>query len=488
MQDAPSTDSLSRLAFGSCRKQTKPQPIWEAVAATQPELWLWTGDAIYPSWPSTPALLRDAYAQADADHGQRAMINATRYGVEGVYDDHDFGENDGGRFYPHREAARQIFLDQVLRAPEDSPRRSQEGGLYAARTFGPPTRRVKLVMLDTRYSRDSHTVPSVGGWRVPKAGYLAAMERLACGALGIGRAHAGDVLGEAQWAWLRRELTNSTAAVHLVVSSIQVLTSNPLVESWGHFPAAKARLLRLLQEAAPPGALLLSGDVHFAELLGPSSSSAAPAHARALLEVTSSGLTHACGKGGLARLLCTPMLRLFSRHRLPLTRPHPDSFLSGALPASGGGGGAGGGAGAGAGAGRAGGGAAPPRPDLSGASSVYSGENFGTIDFEWPADGSVVDGGGGGGGGGGAVHIQLRDVHGSPVIEHRLPLGLGHALEAARWRDAQTMPSLFDVAGELRDSCVVVAAVLGVLVLALRRCRSASATLRVGRSFASKSI
>lgn len=458
---------LARLAFGSCRKQTHKQPVWEAVAATQPELWLWTGDAIYPKSPSTPALLRDAYAQADADHGQRAMINATRYGVEGVYDDHDFGENDGGRFYPHREAARQIFLDAVLNAPEDSPRRSQEGGLYGVRTFGPPSRRIKLLMLDTRYSRDTHTVPSVGGWRVPKAGYLAAMERLACGALGIGRAHAGDVLGDAQWAWLRRELTNSTADVHLIVSSIQVLTSNPLVESWGHFPASKARLLRLLEETAPAGALLLSGDVHFAELLGPSSD------ARSLLEVTSSGLTHACGKSGIARLFCTPMLRLFSRHRLPLTRPHPDSFLAGALPASGG----------------PSGGATPPRPDLSGASSVYSGENFGTIDFEWPAAGSGGGGGGGDdrGGGGGAVHIQLRDVHGSPVIEHRLPLGLGHALEAARWREAQTMPSLFDVAGDLRDSCILVAAMLGVLVLVLRRWRPTSAPVRVNRSFDSKS-
>ena len=45
------------------------------------------------------ARVRGAYAQADADHGQRAMINATRYGVEGVYDDHDFGENDGEQFF-----------------------------------------------------------------------------------------------------------------------------------------------------------------------------------------------------------------------------------------------------------------------------------------------------------------------------------------------------------------------------------------------------
>ena len=266
-------EPLRRIAFGSCRKQKQPQPVWDAIAATQPELWLWTGDAIYPKWPTTPALLRDAYEIAEANPGQRAMIASTRYGVEGVYDDHDFGENDGGRWYPHREAGRQLFLDSVLRAPSDSPRRSQEDGLYAARVFGPPGRQVKLVLLDTRYGRDSHAVPSVGAstWLF-KPGYCAAALRLACAALGVGRNHEGEVLGEAQWAWLRRELTNSSASAHLLVSSVQLLTSNPLVESWGHFPASKRRLLALLEEARPAGALVLSGDVHYAEFLGPAAS------------------------------------------------------------------------------------------------------------------------------------------------------------------------------------------------------------------------
>ena len=268
----------------------------------------------------------------------------------------------------------------MLRAPRDSPRRTQEGGLYAARLFGPPGRQVKLVLLDTRYGRDSHALPSVGASRwLPKAGYVAAMERLGCAALGLGRNHEGDVLGEAQWRWLRRELTNSSAQVHplrsphtpymancsaqahtlcsslhslhpyhpitppqvhLIVSSVQLLTSNPLVESWGHFPASKARLLTLLTEARPAAALVLSGDVHFAEFLGPAATAAASssrfssyslsassastpsaAPLSSLLEVTSSGLTHSCGLTGLARLACGTVLDLFYRHRLQLARP-----------------------------------------------------------------------------------------------------------------------------------------------------------------------
>lgn len=46
----------------------------------------------------------------------------------------------------------------------------------------------------------------------------------------------------------------------------QVLTSNPLVESWGHFPRSRKRLLDLLHRTNPAGLVMLSGDVHHAEL------------------------------------------------------------------------------------------------------------------------------------------------------------------------------------------------------------------------------
>ena len=61
--DQDTSRPLRRIAFGSCRKQKRPQPVWDAVAATEPELWLWTGDSIYPQTPTTPELLRSAYEE-----------------------------------------------------------------------------------------------------------------------------------------------------------------------------------------------------------------------------------------------------------------------------------------------------------------------------------------------------------------------------------------------------------------------------------------
>ncbi len=34
--------------------------------------------------------------------------------------------------------------------------------------------------------------------------------------------YSGDVLGEEQWLWLEKELSNSSAAAHIIVSSVQV--------------------------------------------------------------------------------------------------------------------------------------------------------------------------------------------------------------------------------------------------------------------------
>lgn len=40
---------VGTIAFGSCAHQTKPQPFWPHLANTKPDVWLWTGDAVYSS-------------------------------------------------------------------------------------------------------------------------------------------------------------------------------------------------------------------------------------------------------------------------------------------------------------------------------------------------------------------------------------------------------------------------------------------------------
>ena len=83
--------------------------------------------------------------------------------------------------------------------------------------------------------------------------------------------------------------------------------------------------------------------------------------------------------------------------------------------------------------------------------------------------GGGAAGGGGGGGGGGAVHVRIHDVHGAPVMEQRLALGLSADEEARRWRGALEMRSPFEVAAALCDRCALCVGAALLCLLALRR-------------------
>ena len=57
-----------RIAFGSCAKQSKPQPIWAAVRAARPDLFLFLGDNRY------------ADANRDADQKRKGVVEAKNQG------------------------------------------------------------------------------------------------------------------------------------------------------------------------------------------------------------------------------------------------------------------------------------------------------------------------------------------------------------------------------------------------------------------------
>lgn len=293
----------SVLAFGSCNKQHKPQPMWSVLADEKPEAFFWMGDAVYPNRSDVGAL-ESALAAQQARPEYRAFAASTT--IRGTWDDHDLGVNDGGRTSPDLEARRRAFLDFV--GAENT---------YSYHDVG----RVRVILLDTRSFRDDHLIPSVGAMfrTVPLIGrlmpLLAAASRLVAGY--VPYAYAGDVLGDDQWAWLEEALSTD-AAFFIVVSSVQVATSNPSFESWGHFPKAKARLFQLFEDKRPNGLLVLSGDVHHAEILGTTTN--ACGH---FVEVTSSGMTHTLKTSKLTSILFPPLLRYYSGHR-----PQPSDFAT----------------------------------------------------------------------------------------------------------------------------------------------------------------
>jgi alkaline phosphatase D len=103
----------------------------------------------------------------------------------------------------------------------------------------------------------------------------------------------GTILGEDQWLWLEKELSGSTADIHLIGSSIQLIPNDHGYEKWGNFPAERQRFFDLMAKTAPSRPIILSGDRHIAEF----SKIDLEGLAFPLYEFTSSGLTHTWSSG-----------------------------------------------------------------------------------------------------------------------------------------------------------------------------------------------
>lgn len=271
--------TLTRIAFGSCAKQWQHQTIWDAVLAAKPDLWLFLGDNIYgdtdgmTAWLVSKEQMTGEWNRlADKPEFQKARAQIP---MMATWDNHDYGSHAGGAEFSMKGGTKEAFLT-FWGEPKDSPR-WKRSGIYDAKIFGPKGKRVQIILLDTKYNR-SPFKPDLR----PKE------ERLKAGKVG-GYFPDNDPskthLGEEQWAWLEEEL-KKPAEVRLIGSSTQVIPNQKGMDEWGNFPLERQRLFDLVAKTNANGVILLSGNVHFAEL------SRHEQIAYPLVELTSSGMTH----------------------------------------------------------------------------------------------------------------------------------------------------------------------------------------------------
>jgi len=267
---------VTRVAFGSCAFQWEAQPIWKAVVAAEPDLYLSLGDAIYGDFDGqttfdvTEASLRAEWAKLGASPDWQHLVEHVR--VQATWDNHDYGHHSAGAEFPLKAASKTLFLD-FFGEPQDSLRR-QRPGLYAAEMLGPADRRVQVILLDTRTLKSP-----------PR---LAERPEGAKGSLGKFAPNDdpdATLLGAAQWAWLEARL-REPAALRLLASSTQVVANEKGMDEWGGYPLERRRLFDLIAETEAKGVILLSGNAHFAEI---STTDEGP---YPLVDFTSSGLTH----------------------------------------------------------------------------------------------------------------------------------------------------------------------------------------------------
>ncbi|MFP3942672.1 MAG: alkaline phosphatase D family protein [Alphaproteobacteria bacterium] len=240
---------LTRIAFGSGAAQDRPQPVLDAVRRQSPQLFIYMGDNVHGgvdrenSSPDLPEL-RHAYGRLSRRAEFRRLVRSVP--VLAIWDDHDYGSSHAGADFPFRRQSERLFRAFWAIGNED-PRAGREG-LYHARIFGPPGRRVQIVLLDTRSFRSP--LKRTENWKnTGRPGYVPDPDP------------AKTMLGEDQWRWLERQLLKP-AELRLIVSSVQVIAEGHRFEKWANLPLERQRLFDLIALTGAEGVVLLSGGRH----------------------------------------------------------------------------------------------------------------------------------------------------------------------------------------------------------------------------------
>jgi len=263
---------ISRIAFGSCGHQDRPQPVLDLVRQYKPDLFVFLGDNIYGDTHDMDEL-RAKYAKLAAKpEFQRLKKDIP---ILATWDDHDFGWNDAGRHYPEKSLSKEIFMD-FWNEPANSERRKHKG-IYTSYMFEGKGRRVQVILLDNRTFRDD--LRTYRGELHKDARFFYALDYYPH------ETTDSTLLGETQWKWLETEL-QKPADLRIIGSGSQFSIAFNGYEAWANFPHEQQRMLNLIKKTRANGVLFITGDVHYGEISVLKEDGLYP-----IYDVTSSGIT-----------------------------------------------------------------------------------------------------------------------------------------------------------------------------------------------------
>ena len=236
---------IHRIVYGSCIKQNQPMPIFREMLKKKPDLALLIGDNIYGD-SEDMSVIRSKYQMLRSNSDYARFEDSVP--ILATWDDHDYGQNDGGADFLQRHNSQKEFLS-CWKVPRQSIRWQREG-VYHSKIYGEAGHRLQVILLDTRFFRSplrKGETRRVAGPYVPDED------------------PAKTMLGDSQWKWLDEQL-RVPAEVRLIVSSIQCIAEAAGQETWSNLPHERQRLFDLLRSTGANGVILLSGDRHWSEL------------------------------------------------------------------------------------------------------------------------------------------------------------------------------------------------------------------------------
>ena len=224
-----------KIGIGSCLDQDFPQPIWQPIEEENLDYFIFLGDNVYGD-----SIFENLYKMKRAYSKQKKLLPdfLDQTDIFAIWDDHDYGKNDGGSDYKFKKLAENLFLD-FWNVPINDVRRSREG-IYFSENKVFFNKKYKLIFLDTRYFRSQ--------LKGKKGSYQKNNDE------------SSTILGKEQWTWLEKEL-NSNFDYLFIFSSIQIIPEDHGFEKWSNFPNDRTKLLKIL-EKYKDRTILFSGDRH----------------------------------------------------------------------------------------------------------------------------------------------------------------------------------------------------------------------------------
>ena len=242
-----------KIGLGSCLDQDYPQPIWQSIKKEDLNYFIFLGDNVYGDTRyGSLRKMKSAY-----DKQKKVLPDFLNdISIFSIWDDHDFGINDGGADYRFKRRAQELYLDFWEITKDDD--RSNREGIYFSKNEIFFDKKFKFIFLDTRFFRSK--------LKGKKSNYIENIDSDA------------TILGNAQWTWLENELKSDFDFL-FIFSSIQIIAKDHRFEKWSNFPNERAKLFELLDQFNDK-TILFSGDRHRAGIY----------RKNGIIEVTSSSM------------------------------------------------------------------------------------------------------------------------------------------------------------------------------------------------------
>ena len=233
------------VAFGSCNyinEEALDRPgkgygsgyeIYESIHAKNPNIMLWGGDNVYlreADWDSKTGIYH-RYTHSRSIKELQPLLASTQNFA--IWDDHDFGPNDGDRSFYFKYETQNAFKNFWANKTYGTDANQKEG-IYSTFNWGD----AQFFLLDDRFFKSPN-------------------DRL-----------TGEktIIGSIQFEWLIDALSSSKAAFKIIVIGGQVLNPSARFENYENYPKEKEKLLSEIEANKIKGVLFLTGDRHFSEL------------------------------------------------------------------------------------------------------------------------------------------------------------------------------------------------------------------------------